>query len=521
MIKIIIIGILLLSNFLKKRFTKSKKREIFSFDLHDTITKQAFFDSRVSTNELIVFAVGDTRDHRRVSKDPALSSISTDFIANVILNFKAMNINHFVVLASSAELCHTLQVRYPQVFDMFSCGYSSAYYNFNLKKWNMKKGDMFLLWMQQWLLVSEALQQGYGVMRVDSDVVFLENPYTILHGPLLKPFRIITQTDLFGPETRPICTKLAKKIGSLQLCKDNVPNALLNIGIIYFRSSENHFETPLYEFFKLLNNKFINMLRRSDGGNAEKLLDQPIFRDIMSSLYHGTFKVVQSDVDSVYVDKCPFSDLECRDIENERKKTAFSFVEIRKDQKTELLAGAPDWLFGRVCLRAFANGAQSIYSIPGPEDIVQYPVCPNEKKQLYAPGKSNRGGGLVAVHAVYTKAKKRVDAMKILGWWHLEEKMNSTKFDNCERGEQKNGIILTHTYFRQNPSGYRAFACAGQARGGCPCCVGLPEETKLTFLEYRPDDITVTVSKENNEKLQKVMHGCGQDINGGWNEFWN
>ena len=105
--------------------------------------------------------------------------------------------------------------------------------------------------------------------------------------------------------------------------------------------------------------------------------------------------------------------MECRDIENERKKTAFSFVEIRKDQKTELLAGAPDWLFGRVCLRAFANGAQSIYSIPGPEDIVQYPVCPIEKKQLYAPGKSNRGG-LVAVHAVYTKAKKRVDAMKIL-----------------------------------------------------------------------------------------------------------
>jgi hypothetical protein len=42
-------------------------------------------------------------------------------------------------------------------------------------------------------------------MRVDSDVVFLEDPYPILNGPLLKPFALVSQTDIFGAPTRPSC----------------------------------------------------------------------------------------------------------------------------------------------------------------------------------------------------------------------------------------------------------------------------------------------------------------------------
>ena len=40
--------------------------------------------ARASDKELIVMAVGDTRDHRRMHKDPALSQISVDFAVNLV-----------------------------------------------------------------------------------------------------------------------------------------------------------------------------------------------------------------------------------------------------------------------------------------------------------------------------------------------------------------------------------------------------------------------------------------------------
>ena len=64
---------------------------------------------------------------------------------------------------------------------------------------------MFLLWAQQWRVVRRALQSGYSVMRVDSDVVFLEDPYLALHGPLLSPYAMVSQTDVFNLGTRPKC----------------------------------------------------------------------------------------------------------------------------------------------------------------------------------------------------------------------------------------------------------------------------------------------------------------------------
>ena len=96
---------------------------------------------------------------------------------------------------------------------------------------------------------------------------------------------------------------------------------------------------------------------------------------------------------------------------------------------------------------------------------------------MRAPGKAARGGGLVAVHAVYSKAKKRVDAMRALGWWRLDDSSaTTTQNDNedaCENNSgNENGILFTHTYFRQNEIGFKAFVCAGKPKsvGQCACC---------------------------------------------------
>ena len=69
----------------------------------------------------------------------------------------------------------------------------------NLPKWGMRPGDMFLLWAQQWYYISRALTLGYSVLRSDTDVYFAEDPYPILHGPLLRPFDMVVQQDFGGP----------------------------------------------------------------------------------------------------------------------------------------------------------------------------------------------------------------------------------------------------------------------------------------------------------------------------------
>ena len=50
---------------------------------------------------------------------------------------------------------------------------------------------------------------GYSVLRADTDVYFAEDPYPILHGPLLRPFALVVQQDFGGPlGKRPTCSKV-------------------------------------------------------------------------------------------------------------------------------------------------------------------------------------------------------------------------------------------------------------------------------------------------------------------------
>jgi hypothetical protein len=44
--------------------------------------------ARGSDKEIMLLAVGDTRDHRRVDKDPALRIISIGFVTSLIANLR-------------------------------------------------------------------------------------------------------------------------------------------------------------------------------------------------------------------------------------------------------------------------------------------------------------------------------------------------------------------------------------------------------------------------------------------------
>ena len=109
----------------------------------------------------------------------------------------------------------------------------------------------------------------------------------------------------------------------------------------------------------------------------------------------------------------------------------------------------------------------------------------------HAPGGNGVGSGLVAVHMVYSKARKRRDAMEAMGWWRAHVHGRGSAPDTqrrrelavtesvekvCEGGDGR-GVLFAHTYFRQMDPGARAFVCArGTKLGGCPCCEPVPDE---------------------------------------------
>ena len=69
---------------------------------------EAALAARAPAKELIFLSVGDTRDHRRMGKDPALRTISVDFLLNLLANLKKLRIGHYLILTTKT-LCAKLQ----------------------------------------------------------------------------------------------------------------------------------------------------------------------------------------------------------------------------------------------------------------------------------------------------------------------------------------------------------------------------------------------------------------------------
>ena len=414
--------------------------------------------ARASDKELMVLAVGDTRDHRRMHKDPALSQVSVDFAINLVENLAALGLRNYLMLTSSAQLCDELR----RDADVDGCAHSSHLTDREkeLQRWGLKPGDMFLLWAQQWRVVQRALEAGYSVMRVDSDVVFLEDPYLALRGPLLSPFAMVSQTDVFDLGTRPrMCdadTGVTNEPGhpDVKRCDSSSLKSQpqLNIGLVYFRRSAMADDGPTLGVIKDMLNAFTAKLlgdvQVNDDGNpiAEALLDQPLFREAVSTrVRRGSgWKVASGSSGEVYAsigsdgdasdgdasdgaavgDECPHARTTCDAIAAERRRTDIAFASLGEGEWSELAAGAPDWLFGRGCVKTVADAPRalahlrSIRSTNAPASIDgsgENGTCETRAGVVNrAPGVGGVGGGVVAVHMVYSKARKRADAMEAM-----------------------------------------------------------------------------------------------------------
>ena len=346
--------------------------------------------ARASDKELMVLAVGDTRDHRRMNKDPALSQVSVDFAINLVENLAALGLRNYLMLTSSAQLCDELR----RDADVDGCAHSSHLTDreTELERWGLKPGDMFLLWAQQWRVVQRALEGGYSVMRVDSDVVFLEDPYLALRGPLLSPFAMISQTDVFDLGTRPRCDPNSGVVetpghSDVKRCVSSSVKGQpqLNIGLVYFRRSAMADDGPtigaIKDMLAAFTARLLGDVQVNDDGDpiSEALLDQPLFREAVSQRVRlgGGWKVASGHGGEVYArggdgeaagssrkqpeapgDECPHARATCDAIAAERRRTDIAFAALGKEG-SELVAGAPDWLFGRGCVKTVADAPRS------------------------------------------------------------------------------------------------------------------------------------------------------------------
>lgn len=547
--------------------------------------------ARASDKELMVLAVGDTRDHRRMHKDPALSQVSVDFAINLVENLAALDLRNYLMLTSSAQLCDELR----RDADVDGCAHSSHLTNREkeLERWGLKPGDMFLLWAQQWRVVQRALEAGYSVMRVDSDVVFLEDPYLALRGPLLSPFAMVSQTDVFDLGTRPRCdagSGVTTEPGhpDVKRCDSSSLKGQpqLNIGLVYFRRSAMADDGPTLGVIKdtsaAFTAKLLGDVQVNDDGDpiAEALLDQPLFREAVSERVRlgSGWKVASGSSGEVYAgngsdgdgagDECPHARTTCDAIAAERRRTDIAFAALGSSEGSELAAGAPDWLFGRGCVKTVADAPRalahlrSIRSTNAPASIDgsgKNGTCETRAGVVNrAPGVGGVGGGVVAVHMVYSKARKRADAMEAMGWWRARVHRPGGRGDGegggggaaespssgvasssagaspgCV-GRDGAGALFSHTYFRQNEPGARAFVCAGGTpTGACPCCEPVPDEDGedrswvrnvargVGLVALSPEDREDALTGQRLEDHIATAPGCGMHQNGGWNEFWD
>ena len=549
--------------------------------------------ARASDKELMVLAVGDTRDHRRMHKDPALSQVSVDFAINLVENLAALGLRNYLMLTSSAQLCDELR----RDADVDGCAHSSHLTDreTELERWGLKPGDMFLLWAQQWRVVQRALEGGYSVMRVDSDVVFLEDPYLALRGPLLSPFAMISQTDVFDLGTRPRCDPNSGVVetpghSDVKRCVSSSVKGQpqLNIGLVYFRRSAMADDGPtlgaIKDMLAAFTARLLGDVQVNDDGDpiSEALLDQPLFREAVSQRVRlgGGWKVASGHGGEVYArggdgeaagssrkqpeapgDECPHARATCDAIAAERRRTDIAFAALGKEG-SELVAGAPDWLFGRGCVKTVADAPlalahlRSIRSTNAPPSFDGSGANGNGTCETRAgvvnraPGVGGVGGGVVAVHMVYSKARKRVDAMEAMGWWRARIRRPGGRGDGEGGGESAGdgsagegercvgrrgaGALFSHTYFRQNPPGARAFVCAGGTpTGTCPCCEPVPDEDGedrswvrnvargVGLVALDPEDREDALTGEKLEDHIATAPGCGMHQNGGWNEFWD
>ncbi|KAK3275440.1 hypothetical protein CYMTET_16434 [Cymbomonas tetramitiformis] len=450
--------------------------------------------TRAPGKELILMAVGDTRDHRRAQKDPALKRISLEFVVNLVRNLHSFGIDHYLMLASSEDLCNRLRATY----DIQGCAWSSHLHAHpGLPSWNLQPGDMFLLWAQQWHYVAKAIEHNVNVMRVDSDVVFTENPYPILKGPLFSRFNVLAQTDIFKERIEcgqrmsvvpPEETERVKAlVGDLNLCgKGGGP--LINVGLVYIQNAKlggaihDVVTGTVAQIVSLLD----SLAEGSEKGDPNRLIDQPIMREQINkhNKRGGWYMMNAEQSAGIYGMEapCPHAPEVCDQVTKARRQTAFAVATLQKDGDSmeETWVGAPDWLFGRACVKHVTNVNKML---PRFNSSSSGTMCPSAAGN---PAPGPLGAAMVGIHMVYSKAKKRKNLMEAMQWWNVEVPADEIPpGSTCQDPLAGQGLLFSHTFLRQvTPSEGRGFMCSMRPTSkGCACCVGIPETISNEDLE--------------------------------------
>ena len=450
------------------------------------------------SRNLVFLSVGDTRDHRRQYKDPALKNISVDFLLNLLSNLKALGLDNHGIL-TTPSLCGKLQ----QKHCLFSCAWTTLLHDHpGLATWGLQAGDMFLMWAQQWHYIARALERGFNVLRTDTDVYFAENPFPILTGPLLRPFDMVVQQDFGGPlGARPSCrrgrvVRERHVDGKIASCGVHRGTALLNIGLVWARSTSPGGGGVL----AVINGTFARFAQtlgepRTRAGQAapqhvETLIDQPLMRRLVEQLSVGepgkpsrAWSIVPGGAAGIYPRGAEGT--ASPTVVAERTKTAFLAQVVvppgrRAGKRPERIALAPDWLFGRGCLvhvRAPLTLLKRLTTTV-PVDETRCTVPPPASTMHAQPAPGPAAGLLVATHFVYSMALKRKRSFRAFGWDYGDAR-NRTRYPDgaaCWRRSAK-AMLFSHTFFAQLDA-FKAVLCAlpsGEAPE-CSCCAGLQWE---------------------------------------------
>lgn len=363
------------------------------------------------------------------------------------------------------------------------------------------------MWAQQWRYVARAMELGYRVLRSDTDVYLAEDPYPILRGPLFSRFQMVVQHDFFGARERPRCDRAVTALpldGSaerLSTCGFRGSHlALLNIGLLYVRSS------PGGGAFAVINQTWARFLEKLSGppfkpphlhGQVESqaLIDQPFMRSVVNDLavadrrFHPfkpahQWAAIPGTAGETYVagSSCALGDVGlCARVASERHKTAFLVQSVRppstharSERRDELVALAPDWLFGRGCL-THLRGPLALLRLAGstaPSNARCQPPPALQGRAPLAPGPA--AGILVATHFVYSMALKRKRAFRAFGW-DLADKRNRSMDEDGECFKRSSlSMIFGHTFFDQTDA-TKSVVCAMPVGDGpaCSCCAGV------------------------------------------------
>jgi hypothetical protein len=527
-------------------------------DIEQPGVLEAALAARAPNRELIFLSVGDTRDHRRQYKDPALRTISQDFLLNLLANLKQLELHNTFVLTTQ-PLCRQLQ----KVHCLFACGWTSLWEKHpGLGPWGLRPGDMFLMWAQQWHYIARALLLGYSVLRADTDVYLAEDPYLVLHGPLLAPFSMVVQQDFGGPlGGRPRCERVlvplhaaAPSLSStdpapIGSCGKHHGTALLNIGLVYVRAAppsagSNGGGGGVLAVINGTSQRFLAQLNTARTGaspaqpqHVESLIDQPLMREVVSSLSVAepaarksarAWMVVPGSAAPVYAaSACALRDTRaCQAVASQRARTAFlaQLVQPHRGRgRAERIALAPDWLFGRGCLLHVRQPMALLQATSTAYANTQCELPPvGPRRAMPAPGPAV--GVLVATHFVYSMALKRKRSFKAFGW-DAADGRNRTRYPTgmaCWRRARK-GILFGHTFFAQTDA--KAVLCAMPSgdEPECACCATLKnlEPAATSGLQGGTDGHSMMTTGGHAERWMasratKLQEGC-QD----YQMFWD